>query len=157
MKEYLRALITAAPDLLHGRHIAREYMQARILGSLQRAGAMIPLAFHGGIALRFLYTIPRYSEDLDFALENPEGNYDLRRYLQAVRSDLTAENYEIELRVSDQKTVQSGLIHFRGLFYELGLPAQAVVFIYARLAFAEFCHVEQRSGSIRLDWGHCNS
>jgi len=150
VKEYLRALITAAPDPLHGRHIAREYMQARILGSLQHAGAMIPLAFHGGIALRFLYTIPRYSEDLDFAL-------DLRRYLQAVRSDLTAENYEIELRVSDQKTVQSGLIRFRGLFYELGLPAQAVVFIYARLAFAEFCHVEQRSGSIRLDWGHCNS
>ena len=30
---------------------------------------MIPLAFHGGTALRFLYTSQRYSEDLDFALE----------------------------------------------------------------------------------------
>lgn len=30
---------------------------------------MIPLAFHGGTALRFLYGSPRYSKDLDFALE----------------------------------------------------------------------------------------
>ena len=30
---------------------------------------MIPLAFQGGTSLRFLYSIPRSSEDLDFALE----------------------------------------------------------------------------------------
>jgi predicted nucleotidyltransferase component of viral defense system len=54
-----------------GRNLVREYLQARILESLQRAGAMVPLAFHGGTALRFLYAIPRYSEDLDFALEKP--------------------------------------------------------------------------------------
>jgi predicted nucleotidyltransferase component of viral defense system len=28
---------------------------------------MIPLAFHGGTALRFLFSHGRYSEDLDFA------------------------------------------------------------------------------------------
>jgi predicted nucleotidyltransferase component of viral defense system len=47
----------------------REYLQARILESLQKSGAMIPLAFHGGTALRFLFSHGRYSEDLDFALE----------------------------------------------------------------------------------------
>ena len=69
MKEYLSQLVRAAPTPAHGRNAAREYLQARILGALQRAGAMIPLAFHGGTALRFLYASPRYSEDLDFALE----------------------------------------------------------------------------------------
>lgn len=43
---------------------------------------MIPLAFQGGTALRFLYSIRRYSEDLDFALERPDRGYDFRAYLQ---------------------------------------------------------------------------
>ncbi|MBM4456269.1 MAG: nucleotidyl transferase AbiEii/AbiGii toxin family protein [Chloroflexi bacterium] len=60
MKPYLADLVRAAPTPAHGRNVAREYLQARILGAMQRAGAMIPLAFHGGTALRFLYAIPRY-------------------------------------------------------------------------------------------------
>lgn len=62
MKAYLTQHISSAPSALHGRNLVREYLQARILESLQRAGAMIPLAFHGGTALRFLFDIPRYSE-----------------------------------------------------------------------------------------------
>jgi hypothetical protein len=44
-----------------GRNLLREYLQARILAELQRAGAMLSLAFQGGTALRFLYGLPRYS------------------------------------------------------------------------------------------------
>lgn len=124
MKEYLRQLVGDAPDDLAGRHVAREYLQARILSSLQRAGAMIPLAFHGGTALRVLYRLPRYSEDLDFALERPTPEYDLRAYLRAVASDLGYEGYAVEVRLKDEGIVQSGLIRFRGLLYELGRSAQ---------------------------------
>jgi hypothetical protein len=53
-------------------NLAREYLQARTLLALQQAGAMIPMAFQGGTALRFLFGLPRFSEDLDFALERPE-------------------------------------------------------------------------------------
>jgi len=45
---------------------------------------MQTLAFHGGTALRFLYDIPRYSEDLDFALERMSEAYDFRSYLQQI-------------------------------------------------------------------------
>ena len=72
MKEYLAQLVRSSPTPAHGRNATREYLQARILAALQRAGAMIPLAFHGGTALRFLYNSQRYSEDLDFALERVE-------------------------------------------------------------------------------------
>lgn len=48
MKEYLSELVRTAPTPLHARNSAREYLQARILATLQRAGAMIPLGFHGG-------------------------------------------------------------------------------------------------------------
>ena len=121
MKEYLAQLVRASPTPAHGRNATREYLQARILAALQRAGAMIPLAFHGGTALRFLYSSQRYSEDLDFALERVKDQYDFRAYLKAIRSVLTAEGYAVELKVSDQKVVHSAFVRFSGLLNELGL------------------------------------
>jgi predicted nucleotidyltransferase component of viral defense system len=121
MKEYLSQLVSAAPTPAQGRNATREYLQARILGALQRAGAMIPLAFHGGTALRFLYNSQRYSEDLDFALEQARESYDFRAYLKAVRTALTAEGYAVELKVSDRKVVHSAFVRFAGLLNELGL------------------------------------
>lgn len=121
MKDYLADIVRAAPTPVQGRNVAREYLQARILGALQRAGTMVPLAFHGGTALRFLYATARYSEDLDFALEQAPGEYDFRAYLQAIRSTFETEGYQVELKVSDQKTVHSAFVRFRGLLYELGL------------------------------------
>jgi hypothetical protein len=54
MKAYLREIIAPAPNQLLAIHFVREYLQARILQSLQRAGAMQTVAFHGGTCLRFL-------------------------------------------------------------------------------------------------------
>ncbi len=124
MKEYLIELVRLTHSPTDGRNVAREYLQARILAALQSAGAMIPLAFHGGTALRFLYGHGRYSEDLDFALEGNRKQYDFRGYLQSIRAALTPEGYAIELKVNDRKTVNSAFIRFPGLLYELGLSGQ---------------------------------
>jgi predicted nucleotidyltransferase component of viral defense system len=107
-----------------GRHLVREVLQAEILAAMQRAGAMIPLAFHGGTALRFLYGIRRFSEDLDFALERPECAFDFRAMLHGVRRNLEQTGYQVELKVNDKRIVHSALVRFPGLLYELGLPAQ---------------------------------
>lgn len=61
MKEELLQLTKAEKSPLAARNLACEYLQALILQSLQRAGAMTMLAFHGGTALRFIYSLPRYS------------------------------------------------------------------------------------------------
>jgi hypothetical protein len=124
MKDFLSNLVKQTASQIEGRNLTKEYLQARILGSLQRSGAMIPLAFHGGTALRFLYSHGRYSEDLDFALEGHRLNYNFRSYLQAIRSELSPEGYSVELKVNDQKTVQSAFIRFPGLLFELGLSSQ---------------------------------
>jgi hypothetical protein len=121
MKDYLAQLVRAAATPAQGLNVAREYLQARILGALQRAGAMVPLAFHGGTALRFLYASARYSEDLDFALERADSGYDLRTYLRAIRSELEAEGYAVDLRINDRRIVHSAWVRFGGLPYELGL------------------------------------
>lgn len=121
MIPYLKAQIAEAFTPEAQRAIVREYVQMRILHSLQSAGAMIPLAFHGGTALRLLYRMPRYSEDLDFALERQADQYDFRKYLVAIQRDLTAETYDVEVKLNERHVVHSAFIRFRGLFHRLGL------------------------------------
>ncbi len=122
MKDTLRDLVVQRAELgIEPRSVVREYLQARILGSLQRAGAMMSIAFHGGTALRLLYGLPRFSEDLDFALEDPNRGFTLRDGLRFIRSELEAEGYQVDLRVNDSNVVNSGWVRFPGLLHELGL------------------------------------
>ena len=121
MKEHLLSLLSNLLNPLQARNQAREYLQALILQSLQRTGAMVPLAIQGGTALRFLYASQRYSEDLDFSLEGDAQAYDFRAFLQSIRRDLEAQGYAVTLKVSDQKPVQNTFIRFPGLPFDLGL------------------------------------
>jgi predicted nucleotidyltransferase component of viral defense system len=132
MKAYLRELC-AAKSPLQARQLVREYLQARILQSLQRAGAMHVLAFHGGTALRFLFEIPRFSEDLDFALERAPEAYDFRAYLRQIERDLAAEAYEVAIKLSDKRIVNNAFVQFRGLLHELGLSGHTTEVLAIKL------------------------
>ncbi len=120
MKGYLAQKVRASEPAA-ARHVVREILQAKALASLQRAGAMIPLAFHGGTSLRFLHSINRFSEDLDFALERPGPGYDFRAFLRAIRADFEREGYAIDVKANDRKVVHSAFLRFRGLLHELGI------------------------------------
>ena len=120
MKDHLQSLVRGL-DPLVGRNALREYLQARILEGLQRAGAMSPLAFQGGTALRFLYGLRRYSEDLIFALEGPRERYDLRGWIRTIVRGLRREGYEAAASVRDTGAVHTGWIRARGVLYENGL------------------------------------
>ena len=131
MKPYLRDRVNGITDLPIGLPIVREYLQARILEALQQAGAFFCLSFHGGTSLRFLFDIPRYSEDLGFALESQPGRYDFTQYLKVIQRKFTAENYIVEIRArKEQPTVNQAFVRFPGLLHELGLSpheSQAVM------------------------------
>ena len=124
MKTHLKRIVEQADSKPQSGNLAREYLQARILEALQISGGMIPLAFQGGTALRFLYDLPRFSEDLDFALERPEDDFDLGKFLEKVQREFEKENYAIDLKVNTSKVVHSGFVRFPGLLYELGLSGQ---------------------------------
>ena len=124
MKDYIRDGIRRLADPLAARSWVREYLQARILASLQEAGAMAGIAFHGGTCLRFLYSIPRYSEDLDFARERTAAPYDFSALITGVERELTAEAYEVDSRIRTDRAVDSAFIRFPGLLSELGLSTQ---------------------------------
>jgi predicted nucleotidyltransferase component of viral defense system len=128
MKAYIEHLLRGVTNPVAGGNLLREYLQARILESLQRSGAMIPMAFHGGTALRFLYALPRYSEDLDFALERSRAGYDFRAYLRDIQEEFSKEGYQINIKLNDRRIVHSAFIRFEGLLNEFRLsPHRAAV------------------------------
>lgn len=129
MKEYLHELAEQADDVLARGCVVREYLQARILESLQDQGLFLEWAFLGGTALRFLYGIPRFSEDLDFSLILPGHDTRLRSALAQTGRMLEREGYRTEMKISDRKTVASAFVRFPGLPFELGFsphPSQTL-------------------------------
>jgi hypothetical protein len=121
VKEYIRQLIKQFPDPHLARCIVREYLQARVLECLQQQGGFAEWAFVGGTALRFLYSMPRFSEDLDFSLVRAgidAGFADRMRKIQAV---FAREGYRLSIKAKTDKTVQSAFLKFEGLLSELEL------------------------------------
>ena len=126
MKEELRSIVSNAPSSIQGINLAKEYLQSRILGIMQEAGAMMPLAFCGGTALRFLYGLQRFSEDLDFSLVREDHDFTMTGYIDKVIHSLTREGYTVLPKWnSAERTVQGVMLKFPGLPLELGLAARS--------------------------------
>ena len=123
MKPLLRNIIREKPSDFHRRSATREYLQSRILLSLQDHGAFSNWAFVGGTALRFLFGLPRYSEDLDFSLVEPGVDSRFDRLMASLQADLRGEAYDVHVKARTGSTVASAFIKFRGLLHELGLSS----------------------------------
>lgn len=123
MKEHLLALAASQADSGRRLNLVREYLQAHILRSMQEAGAFAALAFQGGTALRFLYGLRRFSEDLDFALERPEHDRGLLAVAQDVKRDFDLAGYAVEVTIRTGRAVQSADVRFPGLLHETGLSS----------------------------------
>jgi predicted nucleotidyltransferase component of viral defense system len=123
VREFLRQIIDGVENQILRRCIIREYLQARLLQSLQERGVFNTWVFQGGTALRFLYGMPRFFEDLDFALIKPGIEDNFRENLTNAKKVFEAENYDINIRLNDTRTVKSSFIRFGGLLFEFGLSA----------------------------------
>lgn len=121
MKTYLNKLIERADSPIQAQNIAREYLQARILEQLQYQGGMVSLAFQGGTALRFLFDLPRFSEDLDFTLERKTKSFDFRKSLEKIKREFEKETYQVLLKINTKNVVNSAFVRFPGLLFDLGL------------------------------------
>lgn len=121
MKDYLKQQIENIQDTNLNRCIVREYLQARTLEFLQKSGAFAHWAFVGGTALRFLYAMPRFSEDLDFSLNEPGTDHRFPDTMKKIKNGFLAENYQTEVKAKAAKTVMAAFVKFRGLLYELNL------------------------------------
>ncbi len=125
MKALLLDLLDKETDIFQKRNLAREYLQARILLSLHDQGAFSNWAFLGGTSLRFLYQLPRYSEDLDFSLMHAGEDARFLALLRSVKSDLAAEAYQVTVKAREQQTVAAAFIKFHGLLVEAHISPHA--------------------------------
>ncbi len=76
-------------------HALREVMQELALLGLWRAKFFEHAAFYGGTALRILYGLDRFSENMAFSLRKPNVAFSLDRYLPSVEKELTAWGFHV--------------------------------------------------------------
>jgi len=105
------------------RNLAREYIQVYLLRLLHERGAQVRLAFQGGTALRLLYGLERFSEDLDFALEDPGGDPRTDELFEALQAGCRDAGYRVGARPTGKGSVAGAMFRFEGLPRDLDLTA----------------------------------
>jgi len=120
MLELIRKTIADIPTREGRVHRAREFLQLLVLKILYDKGYYKHIAFVGGTALRVLYDLKRFSEDLDFSVIRKEG-YDFKHLLKGVVYQLVKSGFSLDVKEQEQKTAQSAMLKFKDILFELGL------------------------------------
>lgn len=97
-----------ARNLTEKKNAIKEVMQEIVLCGLSRAGFFQKAAFYGGTALRIFYGLDRFSEDLDFSLMAPDGNFCLQDYFPVLEREVAS--YGLRVTVEEkEKSAESGI------------------------------------------------
>ena len=86
----------------------REILQEIALLGLWRGKFFDKAAFYGGTALRILYGLDRFSEDLDFSLLTPMKGFDLSKYVSPLTKELAAFGFDVQVE-QRQKVLESAI------------------------------------------------
>ena len=121
MKDYIREIIDKNLSQNDNENRLREYIQKYILFVIYRKKIYQNVIFTGGTALRFLYKLRRYSENLDFSISEKARNYDFLNILKVIKKELVLSGYKVDIKYSIDKTVHSAFFRFPELLYEYGL------------------------------------
>lgn len=106
-----------------------EIIQEIALLGLWRAKFFEKAVFYGGTALRILYGLDRFSEDLDFSLLMKAPDFELKTYHQAVVRELQSLGFNVtveEKKKTPESVIQSAFIKAstREHFLLIGLPVE---------------------------------
>ena len=76
----------------------REIIQDVALAGLYRSGFFEKAAFYGGTALRIFHGLDRFSGDLDFSLLQPDPDFSLDKYLDAIQTEFQALGMQVSIK-----------------------------------------------------------
>lgn len=82
----------------------REILQQTALLGLARHQFFEHAAFFGGTALRILYGLDRYSEDLDFSLFKPSSDFNFAPFLEGMQRELTAMGFQLDVAIREKNS-----------------------------------------------------
>lgn len=86
----------------------QEIIQEIALIGLWRGKFFEKAAFYGGTALRILYGLDRFSEDLDFSLLKSDLSFDLEYYHPFVKQELSSYGFEVSIE-KKTKNIQTNI------------------------------------------------
>lgn len=104
-------------------HIAREYLQLLTLKFIFQSKFGDSLSFMGGTCLRICYDLKRYSEDLDFCLDDPKKNYNFADMLTLIHKELSLRGFSVSHKQHEEKVVQKAFIKVSHLGTALDLKS----------------------------------
>lgn len=85
------------------RNAVFEVNQQIILSGLYNGGFFYVAAFYGGTCLRIFHGLQRFSEDMDFSLLAPDGNFDFSKYFQPIVNEFASVGRTVEITRKDKK------------------------------------------------------
>ena len=91
----------------------KEIFQEIALLGLWRSKFYEKAAFYGGTALRILYGLDRFSEDLDFSLLKTDKNFELSMYNKDIKDELNGFGFEVNVNTkvkSSDTNIESAFI-----------------------------------------------
>jgi len=84
------------------QNAVHEVMQQICLAGLNRAGFFDKAAFYGGTCLRIFYSLPRFSEDMDFSLTEIDDKFNLETYFDAITNEFTLLGREVQIQKKEK-------------------------------------------------------
>lgn len=120
MIELLKNEIAAKKSAEDKINHLREMLQLVCLKILYDKGRFSGLTFTGGTALRILYNLMRFSEDLDFFLTSKKG-YDFDDIKHDLERGFVLNGLDVSLKSWSLSGVDSGTIKFPGILKNVGL------------------------------------
>jgi predicted nucleotidyltransferase component of viral defense system len=121
MRDYIKSIVNKKLSPDDNLNRIREYIQAYFLYVIYRKKFYQDMVFTGGTALRFIYQIRRFSEDLDFSLSSRVKQLDFAGIMQDVAYEFKLAGYEIEIKTKLRLAVHGALMKFSGILFETGL------------------------------------
>ena len=111
------------------KNALKEILQEIVLLGLWRSKFFEHAAFYGGTALRILYGLDRFSEDLDFSLLKVDPSFQLASYEKAVKDELNAFGFDVWIEHKEKNseaTIQSAFVKANTLhnLLKIDIPEQ---------------------------------
>jgi predicted nucleotidyltransferase component of viral defense system len=120
MIDVIKQLITNTPDIEGKVNRAREFLQIVILKIFYDKQTLDCLSFTGGTALRILFDLRRFSEDMDFSLIKKE-RYNFADIERELVSGLKLHGLNVEGKSNKENNVNSLFLRFSELLKPLGI------------------------------------
>lgn len=98
--------ITTEADLINA--LKEVFQEIAFLG-LYQGGFFQKAVFYGGTALRILYGLPRFSEDLDFTLMEKNNDFNLEQYFSSIIDEFEALGITIDIAQKVKKDFKSDI------------------------------------------------